>query len=124
MNNNYEVFKLTNKGLHRLDYMPLSRLTNMDRIDMMKKTISVVCFDGASDGATFFFSHKMRKDKITDVPYFYSDCASRFSFEEYNFDLGVPFVLDSITERVEKESIGEQSYRAEGQRIVGKEEKI
>lgn len=118
--NSYEVFKLTEKGLHRLDYEPLFRLTNIDRIDIKKKTITIVDFHGASDEATFYYSHKVRKDSITEVPDFYSDCTRNYSFDVYNFDLGVPFALDSIMERVERESNGElrASYRTEGGKIV------
>ena len=96
--NNYEVFKLTEDGLQKQEYMPLDRLTNMDLIDLEKRTITLVEMSGASDNATFYFSYKERKDKISDLPEFHSECANMFDFEKYNSELGVPFVLDSIKE--------------------------
>jgi len=118
--NGYEVFKLTEKGLQKLDYMPLDRLSNIDRIDTKNRTITLVLFDGASDEAEFYFSHKKRKDKITVKPEFYSSCANRFDFAKYNKELGAPFALDSIAERVarEREGMIRASYRVEGERIV------
>lgn len=118
--NSYEVFKMTNKGLKKVDYMPLDRLTSMDRIDLKNKTITIVDFDGASDNASFFFSHKKRVDKITDVPDFYSDCAKRFDLKKYNNELGAPFVLDSIEEYAEGDTKHRISYSVSGNALVKK----
>ena len=101
--NTYEVYKLANDGLQKLDYMPLSQLTNMDRIDMEKKTITIVRFVGADDTAEFYFSHKVRKDRITNIPKFYSNSARDFDFVQYNKEYGAPFALDSIKEYGVKE---------------------
>lgn len=96
--NNYSVYKITNNGLDELVYMPLDDLTNVDRIDMKNKVITSVHFIGADDKAEFYFSHKQRKDQITNVPTFKSNCAKDFDFEKYNAQMGVPFALDSIKE--------------------------
>lgn len=98
--NHYDVIKiLDNNDTEKLDYMPLDRLTNVDRINLKNKTITIVDFDGAADYAEFYFSCKKRTNKITERPEFYSDCAKEFDFEKYNSELGCPFVLDSIKDR-------------------------
>lgn len=96
--NNYEVFKITDRGLQELDYLPLNRLSNIDKIDMEKKVIAHVSFSGADDEAVFYFSNKERENKITQIPQFYSNSANSFDFEKYNRELGAPFTLDSIIE--------------------------
>lgn len=118
--NGYEVFKMTDKDLLKLDYMPLDRLTNLDKIDLENKTITIVDFDGASDNASFFFSHKKREEIITDVPDFYSDCAKRFDFKKYNNEPGAPFVLNSIEEYAERDVEHHVSYSVSGNAIVKK----
>ena len=102
--NTYEVYKLANDDLLKIDYMPLSQLTNIDRIDMEKKTITIVRFAGADDTAEFYFSHKVREDKITNIPKFYSNSAKDFDFEQYNKEIKAPFALDSIKEYGVKEA--------------------
>ena len=98
--NNYAVYAILNKGLKRIDFIPLDRLTSLDRIDLTERTITIVSFDGACDIAEFHFSYKKRKDKITEIPMFYTGCANGFDFEKYNNELGCPYVLDSIKEDV------------------------
>lgn len=118
--NYYAVYKLTDKGLQKQSYMPLDELTNMDRIDLAKKTITVVDFNGANNQATFYFSHKKRKDKITDIPTFYSSCAKLFDFKRYNHELGSPFVLDSIREDYRSDVEHHVSYQVCGGKILRK----
>ena len=116
--NGYEVFKMTNRGLKKVEYMPLDRLTNMDRIDLKNKTITIVDFDGASDNDTFYFSFKKRKDRITDFPtYFFSYCTRRFDFEKYNSEQGAPFVLDSIAVYAERDVVRRLFYKVDGKKI-------
>ena len=116
--NGYEVFKMTNRGLKKVEYMPLDRLTNMDRIDLKNKTITIVDFDGASDNDTFYFSYKKRKDRITDFPtYFFSYCTRRFDFEKYNSEQGAPFVLDSIAVYAERDVVHRLFYKVDGKKI-------
>lgn len=103
--NNYSVYKLTKNGLQELTYMPLDRLTNMDKIDLKNKTITIVEDDGADDEAEFYFSFKKRQVAIKDVPMFYSITASSFDFDKYNKELGSPFVLDSIKEYTKTDMI-------------------
>ena len=119
--NNYEVFKLTENGLQKLDYMPLERLVNADKIDLEKKTITIVMEDGVSDNAKFYFSRNERKDRIDDVPTFFSFCASDFDFKKYNSEMGVPFVLDSIREYARTDVEHRATYEVKGNRIVRKE---
>lgn len=118
--NSYEVFKMTKRGLKKVDYMPLDRLTNMDRIDLKNKTITIVDFDGASDNATFYFSYKKRKDRITTVPKFYSECVIKFDYQKYNSGLGAPFTLDSITESVDRDASLKVVYKVRGSIIEKK----
>ena len=116
--NTYEVYKLASDGLQKLDYMPLSQLTNMDKIDIEKKTITVVCFVGADDTAEFYFSHTVRKDLITNIPKFYSNSARDFDFEQYNKEIGAPFALDSIKENGTRGAKGyHKKYRVDGSEI-------
>lgn len=106
--NTYDVYKVTYSGLQKLYYMPLNRLTNVDKIDLKKKTITIIDSDGAYDGAEFYFSFKKRRYTIKQIPKFYSFCAELFNFEVYNKELGSPFVLDSIKEYSRKD---DREYR-------------
>ena len=118
--NDYEVYKLTDSGLQKQRYIPLDRLTNVDMIDLERKTIAIVDDDGAYDSATFYFSNKKREHEITDVPNFYSECASGFDFEKYNSELGVPFVLDSIKEYAKTDAEHHALYIVQGSSIARK----
>ena len=112
--NNYNVYKLTKNGLQELTYMPLDRLTNMDKIDLKNKTITIVEDDGAYDEAEFYFSFKKRQVAIKDVPKFYTVTASSFDFDKYNKELGSPFVLDSIKEYTKTDAERRVTYKVSG----------
>ena len=96
--NYYEVYNMADNKLKKLDYIPLDRLTNVDYIDLKKKTIPLHLFSGADDEAYFYFSNKKHEKGITQIPQFYSNSAKSFDFEKYNNDIGAPFTLDSIME--------------------------
>lgn len=115
--NEYEVFKRSNNTLQKLDYIPLDRLTNVDRINLKRKSITIVDFDGAYDKAEFYFSYKKRYVSIKHIPKFYSVSASRFDFDKYNSELGSPFVLDSIKEYSKTDAEHCVSYKVDGSRI-------
>ena len=115
---NYEVYEITENGLERIDYIPLNNISCIDRIDLEKKTITIVSFDGVCDNVEFHFSHKKRRDKITEMPKFYTESASRFDFEKYNDELGCPFVLDSINENVFGSDDHHATYKVCGGKIV------
>ena len=115
--NNYEVYKLTNNGLKRENCIPLDRLTNLDKIDIKKKTITSVCIDGVFEEVEFYFSAKERKNKILHIPEFLSEIAQNFPFEEYNNELHSSFVLDSIRECVKADKVGHASYKVIGNRM-------
>jgi hypothetical protein len=116
--NNYEVYKLSKDGLQKVTYMPLDGLTNMDKIDLKNKTITIYQNDGAYDEAEFFFSFKKRRVAIKDIPKFYSASASYFDFDKYNKELGSPFVLDSIKEYTKTDSERRVTYQVRGSRLV------
>lgn len=117
--NNYEVYKMADNKLKRLDYIPLDRLTNVDQIDLKNKTITLLLFSGADDDAYFYFSKKERKDKITEVPNFYSNSAASFDFEKYNNEIGAPFVLDSIKEFTVKMAVATKvKYIVNGNKVI------
>jgi len=116
--NNYAVYAILDNGLKRIDYIPLDRLSCVDRIDLKERTITIVCFDGTCDIAEFYFSCKNRKDKITEIPRFYTGCANRFDFEKYNDELGCPFVLDSIKEDLNKVEGHHAIYEINGNKII------
>jgi hypothetical protein len=118
--NNYEVYKLSKDGLQKVTYMPLDGLTNMDKIDLKNKTITIYQNDGAYDEAEFFFSFKKRRVAIKDIPKFYSASASYFDFDKYNKELGSPFVLDSIKEYTKTDSERRVTYQVRGSRLVKK----
>lgn len=116
--NNYDVYKVTNKGLQILKYVPFDRLTNIDRIDLKRKTITIVEDDGASDNIEFYFSFKKRNVRIMDIPKFYSASADRFDFDKYNKELGTCYVLDSIKEYTKTDEERFVTYKVCGSRIV------
>lgn len=118
----YNVIKILDDGKTKhLGYIPLDRLTNVDRIDIKNQTITIVDFDGACDYAEFYFSHKKRTRKITERPKFYSECATRFDFEKYNNELGCPFVLDSIKENaIYVDNEHHVTYIVTGNKIIQK----
>ena len=116
--NNYTVFDILENGLKRIDYIPLDRLTCVDKIDLKKKTITMVKFDGACDNAEFYFSYKKRIDRITDIPKFHTESASRFDFEKYNDELGCPFVLDSMKEDLNEVECYHAFYHVCGSEII------
>ena len=115
--NNYEVYKLTNNGLKRENCIPLDRLTNLDKIDIKKKAITLVCIDGGFEEVEFYFSAKERKNKILHIPEFLSEIAQNFPFEKYNNELHSSFVLDSIRECVKADKVGHASYKVIGNRM-------
>ena len=116
--NSYDVIKLTKYGLKELDYIPLDRLTNSDRIDLKNKTITLECEDGVFENAKFYFSSKERRNKITDLPEFKSSIVQGFDFEKYNNELSSPFVLDSIKERVKTDREYCESYIVCGNKLL------
>lgn len=116
--NTYAVYKLTKNGLQELTYMPLDGLTNMDKIDLGNKTITIVLHSGAYDQAEFYFSFKKRQVAIKVVPKFHSACASYFDFDKYNKELGSPFVLDSIKEYSKKDVERCVTYKVSGSRLL------
>ena len=118
--NEYEVFKLTDSGLMKLDYIPLDRLTNADKINLKKKTITIVCNDGIYESVEFLFSSNKRKDKIIDLPEFYSDIAQNFDYKKYNNEIGTPFVLVSIKEYAKTDVEHRTSYVVRGSKIIRK----
>ena len=61
--NDYSVWDIAEDGLKSVDYIPLDRLTNIDKIDLKNKTITIVDFDGASDNDEFVFEWKKRDRK-------------------------------------------------------------
>jgi hypothetical protein len=115
--NNYDVYKITENGLQKLSYIPLDKLTNVDKIDLDNKTIAIVLNDGAYDEAEFYFSHKKRQEAIKDVPKFISASASYFDFDKYNKELGSPFVLDSIKEYLKTDAERCVTYKVIGSRL-------
>ena len=115
--NNYDVYKITENGLQKLSYIPLDKLTNVDKIDLDNKTIAIVLNDGAYDEAEFDFSHKKRQEAIKDVPKFISASASYFDFDKYNKELGSPFVLDSIKEYLKTDAERCVTYKVIGSRL-------
>ena len=120
--NEYTVFKLTDHGLEKLDYIPLDRLMNSDKIDKEKKTITIVSEDGAFDSAEFFFSRKTRRHKIVNLPKFHSFSAASFDFKKYNRETGCPFVLDSIREYQKSDTVYQVLYEIkESGQIVRKD---
>ena len=118
--NNYTVYKLVGKELKKLDYIPLDRLTNADRIDLKNRTITIVDNDGAYDYAEFCFSLKERKSKIEHLPKFYSTCVSNFDFDKYNKEIGLPFVLESIKEYAKTDAEHRASYTVSGNSVIRK----
>lgn len=116
--NGYTVWDIKKDGLKSLDYIPLDRIYNIDKIDLKSKTITVVDFAGASDNAEFVFEFKTRKERIEQLPKFSSECASRFDFEKYNNELGAPFSLVSIKEYVKSDVEHRVAYRVRGNKIV------
>lgn len=116
--NGYTVWDITKDGLKSMDYIPLDRIYNIDKIDLKSKTITVVNFAGASDNAEFVFEFKTRKERIEQLPKFFSECASRFDFEKYNNELGAPFSLVSIKEYVKSDVEHRVAYRVRGNKIV------
>jgi len=117
--NDYTVFKLSENGLQKIDYIPLDRLTNVDRIDLKNESLTIVECDGASDRAEFYYSHKERKEGIIDAPEFHSVSARRLNVEMYNKELGSPFVLDSIKENtVSADGEYRTTYIVIGSKIV------
>lgn len=120
--NEYTVFKPTDDGLQKLDYIPLGRLSNSDIIDLKKKTITSVCFDGIFEHVEFFFSNKERKERIINMPNFYSSIAQGFDFNKYNNELGSPFVLDSIKEFAKTKVEHRESYVVLGNKLINKKD--
>lgn len=116
--NEYEVYKVTNYGLRKLDYIPLDRLTNLDKIDLRKKTITLVNIDGVYEDVEFYFSSKKRRNKIITLPRFHSSIAQDFDFEKYNKELSSPFVLDSIKENVKADKDYRESYIVRGNKLL------
>ena len=116
--NDYVVYKLTKGGLQKLTYIPLDGLTNMDKINLKNKTITIVKSDGAYDEAEFYFSFKKRQVAIKFVPKFYSVSASYFDFDKYNKELGSPFILDSIKEYTKTDTERCVTYKVSGSRLV------
>ena len=115
--NNYDVYKITKDGLRKVTYMPLDGLTNVDKIDLDNKTITIILNDGAYDEAEFDFSHKKRQEAIKDVPKFISASASYFDFDKYNKELGSPFVLDSIKEYLKTDAERCVTYKVIGSQL-------
>ena len=116
--NDYSVWDIAEDGLKSVDYIPLDRLTNIDRIDLKNKTITIVDFDGASDNAEFVFEFKTRKERIEQLPKFFSVCASRFDFDKYNDELGAPYTLISIKEYMNSDTEHRISYKVSGNKVV------
>ena len=115
--NNYDVYKITKDGLRKVTYMPLDGLTNVDKIDLDNKTITIILNDGAYDEAEFYFSYKKRQEAIKEVPKFISASASYFDFDKYNKELGSPFVLDSIKEYLKTDAERCVTYKVIGSRL-------
>lgn len=119
--NDYSVWDIAEDGLKSVDYIPLDRLTNIDKIDLKNKTITIVDFDGASDNAEFVFELKKRNETIEQLPKFFSVCASRFDFGKYNNELGSPFSLTSIREYQQSDIEHRASYKVVGSKVVKNE---
>lgn len=116
--NNYTAYKLVDKELMELDYIPLDRLTNADRIDLKNRAITIVDNDGAYDYAEFCFSFKERKTRIEHLPNFYSTCASNFDYDKYNKELGSPFALESIREYAKTNAEHRSFYKVSGNSVI------
>ena len=116
--NYYSVWDITKDGLNRLDSMPLDRISNIDKINLNNKTITIIDNDGAYDNAEFVFEFKERNERIEQLPKFFSVCASRFDFDKYNDELGAPFSLVSIKEYVKTDVEHRATYLVQGNRIV------
>jgi hypothetical protein len=116
--NSYDVLKFVNGRLEGQNYMPLDCLDNQSTIDRENKTITITDIDGAFDFAEFTFQLKERIDRITDLPEFYSSCAQRFDFGQYNSELGSPFTLVSIEEYMESDVEHLESYSVIGNKVI------